>query len=76
MTRPLTKSNRDTGGHTPSPSLQERNNIMTLPEATFGVMYDALNIAYERLIINNCHGDECPYMAILLDAIQRAEEEL
>lgn len=49
---------------------------MTVTEATFGVMYDALNIAYERLVTNNCHGDECPYIAIMLDAIARAEEEL
>ena len=74
------RSNRDTGGLTPSPSLQERNttmkNTITITEAAFGAMYDAINIAYERLIINNCHGDECPYMAIMQDAIDRAEEEL
>lgn len=49
---------------------------ITLNIMTFNAMYDALNIAHERLVINNCHGDECPYMAIMHDAIERAEEEL
>lgn len=44
--------------------------------ATFGAMYDALNIAYERLVNNNGYGTECPYMAILDDAVARAQEEL
>lgn len=49
---------------------------ITVNTVTFGAMYDALNIAYERLVINNEYGTECPYMAILNDAIERAEEEL
>ena len=79
MPQPTDRSNRDTGGRKPSPSLQERNTAMqtiTLNIMTFNAMYDALNIAHERLVMNNCHGDECPYMAIMHDAIERAEEEL
>lgn len=49
---------------------------ITIETATFNAMYDALNIAHERLVINNCHGEECPYMAVMHDAIERAEEEL
>lgn len=49
---------------------------VTIDIAAFNAMYDALNIAYERLVINNCHGEECPYMAILHDAIERVEVEL
>lgn len=51
-------------------------NTITLDTATFGAMYDALNIALERLVINNEYGDECPYIAILHNTIERAEEEL
>ena len=49
---------------------------ITVNTSTFGAMYDALNIAYERLVINNEYGTECPYMAVVDDAVTRAEEEL
>lgn len=49
---------------------------ITVKSVTFGAMYDALNIAYERLVINNEYGTECPYMAVVDDAVARAEKEL
>ncbi|MBS0155142.1 MAG: hypothetical protein JSS38_11140 [Nitrospira sp.] len=49
---------------------------ITVNAATFGAMYDALNIAYERLVTNNGYGTECPYMAVVNDAVVHAEEEL
>ncbi|MGE0278468.1 MAG: hypothetical protein AB7R40_23980 [Nitrospiraceae bacterium] len=50
--------------------------LITINAATFAVMYDTLNIAYERLIMNNCEHSESPYIAMVNDAITRAEEEL
>lgn len=48
--------------------------IKIINAATFGAMYDALNIAYERLHINNVDHSESPYMAVIDDAISRAGE--
>lgn len=51
-------------------------NTITLSESTFGAMYDALNIAYERLVMNNLEHTEGPWIAVINDAIARAEEEI
>lgn len=51
-------------------------HLITVNAATFAAMYDALNIAYERLYMNNIEYSESPYIAVVNDAITRAEEEL
>lgn len=50
--------------------------LITVNASTFAVMYDTLNIAYERLHFNNVEHSESPYIAMVNDAIERAEEEL
>jgi hypothetical protein len=50
--------------------------LITVDAAIFGAMYDALNIAYERLHNKNSDKSESPYIRVINDAIERAEEEL